>query len=303
MRKLSSTYILLTMLLLTLQGCFDSDNSLSKEERAIKEAEDEAIAVNERQTETFNQLDAEATAAEYNYPFLRLDLGQVQVFETLELYRNINELIVFPGLAADNWDHSAWDDLKVVQSGPSKVHVAGRFSRINTNGEIYASSDTLRIVTDQDGHWGIKVSSSYIQSEISNDNNISSEDVLAAETAAIGVAENYLAALNSRDTELLADYFHYPNVLLPGVDLRIMEMPEEYINYVANTVFANLDRSEWDHSEIVSTEIVQSSNEKVHLALSYENINTVGKVLGTEEGIWVIVLEEGKWAIQAQSML
>lgn len=289
-----------------LQGCSDSGDSSHRkkqEDQAVFEARTAAIEVNERQTETFNKMDADGTASEYNYPFTRLDIGQVQVFETLEIYRDVHELVIFPGLIAVNWDHSAWDNLEAVQASPNKVHVAGRFSRIDKDGNRYSTADTLRIVTKQDDHWGIKISSSYIQSTIEEGTEISDEEIAAAERAAKKVVEQYLERLNNRDYLRLAELNHYPHVMLLDIDLQVLDTPEEFSTYAESDVFTPLDYAEWNHSELSGLDVVQSSANKVHLAINYTHFDVSGKIIGEEEGVWVVTQLDDSWRIRARSML
>lgn len=288
------------------QGCsdpIDSSSPNTEEYLALVEAKSAAIEVNERQTEAFNSLDAGALAAEFNYPTLRLDIGQVQVFATYEIKRDISELIVFPGLIAANWDHSAWEKLEAVQVSPNKVHVSGRFSRFDIDGNRYAIADTLRIVTKQDDHWGIKISSSYIQSTLEEDSEISEGDIAAAEGAAKQVVDQYMKHLNNRDSEGLADLNHYPLVVLLDVDLDIYDTLEDFIVYEENNVFPELDYTEWDHSELSSSDVIHSGADKIHLAIKYIHFNVVGEIIGKEEGIWVVTKLDDQWRVRARSML
>ena len=62
---------------------------------------------------------------------------------------------------ANDWSHSAWDSIEVIQSGPDKVHFKVRFSRFNTAGAKYATFDSLYVLQRVDGRWGIRARSSF----------------------------------------------------------------------------------------------------------------------------------------------
>jgi hypothetical protein len=64
------------------------------------------------------------------------------------------------GLGA-GWDHSAWQEMKVVQSGPDKVHFSVVFVRYDKNGKAIGTFPSLYIVTLLKGHWGVQGRSSY----------------------------------------------------------------------------------------------------------------------------------------------
>jgi len=59
------------------------------------------------------------------------------------------------------WDHSAWDRREVIHAGPDKVHIDTRFTRYRRDGSVIGGFDSIYVVTRQDGHWGIKIRSSF----------------------------------------------------------------------------------------------------------------------------------------------
>lgn len=61
----------------------------------------------------------------------------------------------------NNWGHSTWDDIKLIQSGANKVHFTVTFSRYRPNGEVYATFDSLYVVERVDRRWCIRVRSSF----------------------------------------------------------------------------------------------------------------------------------------------
>jgi hypothetical protein len=64
------------------------------------------------------------------------------------------------GALAD-WDHSAWDRREVIHAGPDKVHIDTRFTRYRKDGSVIGGFDSIYVVTRQDGHWGVKIRSSF----------------------------------------------------------------------------------------------------------------------------------------------
>jgi hypothetical protein len=63
--------------------------------------------------------------------------------------------------ATPGWDHSAWEKREVIHSGPSKVHIDTRFVRYRADGSVLARFDSLYIMTQEDGRWGVKARSSF----------------------------------------------------------------------------------------------------------------------------------------------
>ncbi len=60
-----------------------------------------------------------------------------------------------------DWEFSQWDSIEAIQSGPAKVHFKVKFSRFNPRGEKNATFDSLYILQEVDGRWGIRARSSF----------------------------------------------------------------------------------------------------------------------------------------------
>lgn len=283
-----------------LQACDNSSDVSAVVGPALTQSEAAAIAALEAHMVGRNANDAKQVADANNYPFARIGLlGQVIYYDNYENFWKIQEYVVIPGFISDPvWHHSVWDELKVVQSSPSKVHIAATFSRVDAGGDRYITTDTFWIVTEQEGHWATKMKSSFLE-EAGQDRT----GVDEAEAAALGVVESYFDRLNNRDSESLAQLIHYPLVFLNDLDLTMFRTPEEYISYIENSLVKDLDYAGWSRSELKSVKVLQSSPLKVHLAIQSDHINVGGDVISQHEGLWVITIVEGRWAIIGQSLL
>jgi len=105
----------------------------------------------------FNGRNMSAWSETLNYPHVRFASQKVRVWQT------IGEFSATPPFAAlDNigWDHSSWISRKVVMKSPTKVHIATVFQRFNANNESIGVYESLYIVTQVSGHWGIQARSS-----------------------------------------------------------------------------------------------------------------------------------------------
>lgn len=60
-----------------------------------------------------------------------------------------------------HWRVSEWDKRDVLHASKDKVHINTRFVRYRADGSIIAAFDSIYIVTLQEGHWGIKIRSSF----------------------------------------------------------------------------------------------------------------------------------------------
>ncbi len=120
-------------------------------ERGARQAMDQFMSA-------FNSGDVQAWAATLNYPHVRFASNQVRVYETAADFARENAEYA-KRLAP--WHHSRWESMKVVQSGPDKVHFAVEFIRFDAAGKEIGRFPSLYIVTLQKAHWGIQGRSSF----------------------------------------------------------------------------------------------------------------------------------------------
>ncbi len=108
---------------------------------------------------TFNARDEAGWADTLLFPHVRFASGGVIVYETREDFLREMDLDEFARL--NNWDHSRWDAVEVIQADSDKVHFQVTFTRFNPAGEGYVTYDSLYILQKLDGRWGIRARSSF----------------------------------------------------------------------------------------------------------------------------------------------
>ncbi len=139
-----------------------SDGSRSNEtgtDADIHLAEISAMQVMDDFMQAFNRRDMEAWATTLNFPHVRIAGGAVKVYRDRRSFiegRNLNDFAATTG-----WHHSAWDERRIVQSSPRKVHIAVEFSRYREDGKRYATFQSLYIVEKINDRWGITARSSF----------------------------------------------------------------------------------------------------------------------------------------------
>jgi hypothetical protein len=104
----------------------------------------------------FNARDIPAFEATFNFPSVRLASNQLVILKAGDM---TPERFTTGPLA--DWDHSAWERREVIHWGPDKVHIDTRFTRYRKDGSVIGGFDSIYVVTLQDGHWGVKIRSSY----------------------------------------------------------------------------------------------------------------------------------------------
>ena len=105
----------------------------------------------------FNKKDLEAVSVTLNYPHVRFASGNVVIFKSAKAFIDRK---IYKTLAESGWDHSGWLSRDVVLSSSDKVHIATAFRRYNKFNEAIGTYESLYIVTQKNGHWGIQARSS-----------------------------------------------------------------------------------------------------------------------------------------------
>ena len=117
---------------------------------------DAAMLVLDRFMTAFNARDVEAFDATFNFPSVRLASNNLRIIQ-----KGDHQPAMFESGALSDWDHSAWERREVIHAGADKVHFDTRFTRYRADGSIIGGFDSIYVVTLQDGHWGVKIRSSF----------------------------------------------------------------------------------------------------------------------------------------------
>lgn len=82
-----------------------------------------------------------------------LEAGTVRVFSDEAQF-----LAVGAGhwaMVQPEWDHTVWEERRVVQCLPDTVHVAGRWARLDKSGKVLSRADVLYVVVKKNGRWSL----------------------------------------------------------------------------------------------------------------------------------------------------
>ncbi|MFX1344081.1 MAG: hypothetical protein ACFFAI_03165 [Promethearchaeota archaeon] len=108
----------------------------------------------------FNDRDVSKCDESLNFPHIRLGM-ESQEIQITEKPSQMSPKFFEWFVNEYGWNHSCWDYRKVIQSSPIKVHLAIQFSRYKSDGTKIGEFPSLWVITNQDGHWGIKMRSSF----------------------------------------------------------------------------------------------------------------------------------------------
>ena len=110
--------------------------------------------------DAFNNRDSSKCDDSLNFPHVRLGMQNQEVLITEnppQMPPNFFEWFV----NEYGWNHSCWDYRDVIQSSPTKVHLAIQFSRYRLDSSKIGEFPSIWVITNQEGHWGIKMRSSF----------------------------------------------------------------------------------------------------------------------------------------------
>ncbi len=104
----------------------------------------------------FNARELAAWEKTFNFPSVRLASNALTIIEP-----GHHKPELFEKGLGEGWHHSAWERHEIIHAGHDKVHVDTRFTRYRADGSIIGSYDSIYVVTNENGHWGIKARSSF----------------------------------------------------------------------------------------------------------------------------------------------
>lgn len=104
----------------------------------------------------FNARDLAAWEKTFNFPSVRLASNTLAIIEP-----GYHKPSMFETSLGDGWHHSAWERREVIHAGADKVHFDTRFTRYRADASVIGSYDSIYVVTNENGHWGIKARSSF----------------------------------------------------------------------------------------------------------------------------------------------
>jgi hypothetical protein len=249
----------------------------------------EALIALDRYLETWNSRDGKIWATSLHFPHVRPGAGAFEMTQTPEQYAaGVN----FEQTLATGWHHSEWVSRDVLQVGVDKVHVAGTWQRYTADDKPMAGSDITYVVTNQNGHWGIQARFA------AGVNGLDAAARAKNATAGLTAVSTFVRAWNSHDPKAVADALHYPHVRVAD---RAVEIAQNAQAYLAG---ADPGRQRtWPQTRLDKATVVQTTANGVNVTVTISRLGRDGKVLSTDEGLFLAVLRDGVWKIQARSMM
>ena len=121
-----------------------------------------------------------------------------------------------------------------------------------------------------------------------------------ASNSAVTAIEDFMAALNARDDASLYDLLHLPHVRISGEGVAIWHDRNELEATYLRDFYARAG-SDWHHTTLDSTEVIHSSQHKVHVLIQFTRWNSSDAAIATYRSLWIMTDNHGRWGAQARS--
>ena len=238
---------------------------------------------------TWNTRDPEVWAGSLNFPHTRPAAGGHRVWQTKEDYVATTD---YARVIATGWDHTEFEDLRLVHETDTKAHVAGRWLRVDTDGNPIRRNLVTYIATQIDGRWGIKARFG-AGAPLPDDTAQPIADIATA------TVESYLSAFNARDPVAWAATLNYPHLRIAGGDLRVWETENDYAGWMDFEGFA--ERTGWDRSVLDEIEVVQAAENGANVAVTFTRFTADEEIIATFDALYLVTNENGRWGVRARS--
>ena len=249
-----------------------------------------AMALHDRYLAAWNAQDADAFAATLHYPHARQAPGAPGSSSWQDAAEYAAGMDFGP-LIARGWVRSHWDARTIVQAGSNKVHVAARARRVDAAGRTIQTLQTLYVITEHDGRWGV-------QARFSAGPPATGRVAEASRRAAVDAVEAYLDAINRRDAQAFAASLHYPHY---RVTIGGRVQPSQEARQAATITFDRLASTGWVRTASHNVNPVQVSADGVNVALELLRYNAAGEQIARFDTLYFVTRQDGRWALKGRS--
>lgn len=118
----------------------------------------------------------------------------------------------------------------------------------------------------------------------------------AVQQEVLKVLDAYMSTFNSKNAKAWQTTYHFPHYRLASGTMSVLESAT-----LDTTVFVRLQQAGWDHSRWDHRNIVQGSDEKVHVDTRFSRYRKDGSLIGHYESLYIVTKENGKWGVKFRS--
>lgn len=262
--------------------------------RDVDAATAEATLV-QRWFTAWNRADPAALRELLHLPHVGLQGPRLLIRESERALRERPELSTdFPSLAErEGWHRSTLDAVATCRPSRDKLHHAVMFGRYTQNGARYADGEAIYVAVRRRLRWAFQLSSGTLRPV-----GFATTDDEAAVAAAGAVVEEWVAAHDRSDAGAVARLAHLPHVEIRGPSLRLRRDRPELARHVADVKAGG-----WAHGGIVRATVRQRSPRKVAFEAEIRGWREDGTPLPGESALYIVTERDGRWGMQASSVL
>ena len=249
----------------------------------------EAMVALDRYLETWNSRSPAVWATSLHFPHVRPGPGAFEISQTPEQYA---AGIDFAQTLKTGWHHSEWVSREVVQVSADKVHAAGVWQRYTEDGRALTGSVITYIVTRQQDRWGVQARFA------AGPSGIDAAASVRNSAAALAAVDAFMRTWNSHEPTALSAALHYPHVRIADGLLEIWRAADEFM--------AGRDAGRqrtWFQTRLDASRVVQVAANGANVAVSFTRLGRDGRELSQDEGVFLVVLRDGSWKLQARSTM
>jgi hypothetical protein len=112
------------------------------------------------------------------------------------------------------------------------------------------------------------------------------------------VLDDYLNAFNAKDLTAWESTYQFPHYRLANGTMTVLE--KAGLRDSAH-VFGPLIKEGWSYSRWDHRNIIQASDEKVHVDTRFSRYRADGSLIGEYESLYVLTKENGRWGVKLRS--
>lgn len=249
----------------------------------------EALIALDRYLETWNSRNGAVWATSLHFPHVRPGPGAFEMTRTPEEYaKGVN----FDQTLKTGWHHSEWVTRQVLQVGWDKVHASGTWQRYTVDDKPLAGSDITYIITRQGDHWGVQARFA------AGVTGLDPAGRSANSAAALKAVTAFFDAWNAHDQDRLAAALHYPHVRVADNTVEIWRSTAEYLAGPE----PGRQRT-WFRTRVDDASIAQVTATGANITVRFSRLGRDGTVLSADAGVFLAVVRDGVWKVQARSTM
>jgi len=116
--------------------------------------------------------------------------------------------------------------------------------------------------------------------------------------AVLKALDDYMSAFNAKDLKGWEATYQFPHYRLASGTMSVLDHAGLRDS---TTVFGSLQKGGWDHSAWDHRNIIQASEDKVHVDTRFSRYKADGTKIGVYESLYVLTRENDRWGVKLRS--